>query len=69
MENIQNLKVSSEKLVKYLKTINTCLLFASSQSRLAFPYTRGARCSACPKSCRNGLCGEFIVITVNDFLD
>ncbi|KAL8593891.1 hypothetical protein ACOMHN_023807 [Nucella lapillus] len=30
--------------------------YAAAQTRLAVPYTRGRQCSACPNSCRNGLC-------------
>lgn len=30
--------------------------YAAAQTRLGEPYTRGRRCSACPNSCRNGLC-------------
>nr|QBH70092.1 CreCAP-ShK6 [Colubraria reticulata] len=30
--------------------------YASGQTRLDFPYTKGSRCLACPNSCPNGLC-------------
>ncbi|KAK3702613.1 hypothetical protein RRG08_042603 [Elysia crispata] len=30
--------------------------YAQGQSSTIYPYTRGERCSACPNSCRNGLC-------------
>ncbi|KAK3594996.1 hypothetical protein CHS0354_019926, partial [Potamilus streckersoni] len=30
--------------------------YAAGQSDLAYPYTAGSRCGACPKNCNNGLC-------------
>lgn len=30
--------------------------YAAGQSNLAAPYTRGRRCSACPRTCRDGQC-------------
>ncbi|XP_070206497.1 cysteine-rich venom protein Mr30-like [Littorina saxatilis] len=39
--------------------------YASAQTRLAVPYTRGRRCSACPNSCRNGLCDCGGLVCVN----
>ncbi|XP_052761250.1 uncharacterized protein LOC128203751 [Mya arenaria] len=30
--------------------------YASGQSDLAYPYTAGARCEACPNNCNKGLC-------------